>query len=331
MNPPTHDRLLAGLVSDEAERLYAKLTHVGWAELGTGNGQISLDDVAVRELVDAKVAYRSYVHNDRLLPIARETALQLLLSQHHADIAQRQEAAVAGWKVLDEILSEPRESVSGIIRGTSELAQVVTGLDELNHLSHELYNSANQELLGLTTGRFKRPIESQTVLTPPAPAANRGVRFRMIYDMHMAGNRFGAQLIEMSAEKGEEVRLRAKLPLKMLHVDNKVALIALTETAVDGSLLTRSPLLLAALRDWFEYLWHDDSTTAVTCSGDSPLSAAQRQVLRLLSTGASDEAIARASEMSVRTVRRHVTAILENLGASSRFAAGVIAAKRGWI
>jgi DNA-binding NarL/FixJ family response regulator len=44
-----------------------------------------------------------------------------------------------------------------------------------------------------------------------------------------------------------------------------------------------------------------------------------------------DEAIARALGTSVRTVRRHITALLEMLGVNSRFAAGAAAAKRGWI
>lgn len=138
-------------------------------------------------------------------------------------------------------------------------------------------------------------------------------------------------MIEMSVAAGESARIRARLPLKMLHVDNKVALVALTDTGLDGSLLVSSPQLLAALRDWFELLWRDDATTPVHSTVDGGLSAAQRQVVRLLVSGLSDEAIARASEMSVRTVRRHITAMLEMLGANSRFAAGAMAAKRGWI
>ena len=80
-----------------------------------------------------------------------------------------------------------------------------------------------------------------------------------------------------------------------------------------------------------EYMWNDGSTTAICDTADDSLTGPQRHVLRLLSSGMSDEAIARASGMSVRTVRRHVTAILEQLGASSRFAAGAMASRRGWI
>ena len=57
----------------------------------------------------------------------------------------------------------------------------------------------------------------------------------------------------------------------------------------------------------------------------------QRAVLRLLATGAKDDAIARALGVSNRTVTRVVAELTAQLGADSRFQAGVRAAKLGWI
>jgi len=50
-----------------------------------------------------------------------------------------------------------------------------------------------------------------------------------------------------------------------------------------------------------------------------------------MASGMSDETIARSVDTSVRTVRRHISSVMENLGVNSRFAAGAMAAKRGWI
>ena len=57
----------------------------------------------------------------------------------------------------------------------------------------------------------------------------------------------------------------------------------------------------------------------------------QRLLLSQLAGGAKDEQIARAMGLSVRTVRRRVADLLDELGVSSRFQAGAEAVRRGWL
>ena len=54
-------------------------------------------------------------------------------------------------------------------------------------------------------------------------------------------------------------------------------------------------------------------------------------LLQQLAAGAQDEQIARRLGVSLRTVRRRGADLMSELGAESRFQAGVEAAKRGWI
>jgi len=61
------------------------------------------------------------------------------------------------------------------------------------------------------------------------------------------------------------------------------------------------------------------------------LSQLEIRILRCLSAGLKDEQAARRLEISVRTYRRRVTALCDRLHASSRFEAGVAAAKRGLV
>jgi DNA-binding NarL/FixJ family response regulator len=58
---------------------------------------------------------------------------------------------------------------------------------------------------------------------------------------------------------------------------------------------------------------------------------AQQAVLEWMAAGLTDAKIARQTGMSTTTVRRHVTAIMNRLGVSSRFAAGAAAQRKGWI
>lgn len=330
MDTSARDGPLAGLVSQEAEALYAQLLHDG--RLGVGPDGLDPSAGPVLELLDARVAYRSPYQTDELKPTTQATALQLLLSQQHREIANRQEHVAAGWRLLDSVLSAtvgPSGAAAG--QQTDDLAEVISGRDTINRLGYELQQSVQHELLSLTTGVFTSPMAEELLVAPPSFAVSAGKSFRVIYDTKYASNKAGAHVIEASVAAGESARIRAHLPLKMLHVDNRVALVALTATGMEGSLLVRSPHLLAALREWFELLWNDPATTPVQEPSRVELPAAQRQVLRLMSSGMSDEAIARASNASVRTVRRHIAAILEQLGVNSRFAAGAMAAKRGWI
>lgn len=331
METSERDRPLAGLVSEEAEHLYASLVEAGGLKIGFGPDQVDIHSAAARELIDARVAYQSAVDVSQLLPAAHPTALRLLLSRLHTEIAAKQEEAVHGWQLLDSVFAAAAESHRAEGERLDSLVDVVTDKDRITQLAFELHHSVQYELLGLSTGNFRSKREGIKIITPPEPMLKSGGQFRVIYDGDFAASKSGTQIIEASVEAGECARIRAQLPLKMLHVDDRVALVALTATGMDGSLLVHSPVLLSALRDWFELLWNDSATTPVHGTADTGLSAAQHQVLRLLSSGMSDEAIARASSMSVRTVRRHISAVMENLGAHSRFAAGAMAAKRGWI
>ena len=61
------------------------------------------------------------------------------------------------------------------------------------------------------------------------------------------------------------------------------------------------------------------------------ITADERALLKLLAAGLTDEAAARRLGRSVRTTRRQVAALMDKLGASSRFQAGHKAAERGWL
>jgi DNA-binding NarL/FixJ family response regulator len=80
-----------------------------------------------------------------------------------------------------------------------------------------------------------------------------------------------------------------------------------------------------ALRLLFEVLWRQGAPMP----GTQPAGDRRNlQVLRLLAAGAKDETIARQLGLSLRTVRRRVAEQISELGATTRFQAGVEAARR---
>ncbi|WP_449060445.1 LuxR C-terminal-related transcriptional regulator [Planomonospora algeriensis] len=90
--------------------------------------------------------------------------------------------------------------------------------------------------------------------------------------------------------------------------------------------LVRASVVVAALRTLFEELWARAAPLPWTRADDGVV-----RVLRLAAQGVGDEAIARQLGVSVRTVRARFADAMTQLGAQSRFQAGVEAARRGWL
>ncbi|WP_086664983.1 LuxR C-terminal-related transcriptional regulator [Lentzea kentuckyensis] len=58
---------------------------------------------------------------------------------------------------------------------------------------------------------------------------------------------------------------------------------------------------------------------------------ATRRLLRLMRTGATDRAIARELDVSLRTLNRRIARLQSLLGVQSRFQLGVLAAELEWL
>jgi DNA-binding NarL/FixJ family response regulator len=100
----------------------------------------------------------------------------------------------------------------------------------------------------------------------------------------------------------------------------------------------RGTAVIGALTAFFEQSWatarplrlRDAQIPVVVEAGEQP-SASDLTLLRLLNLGLKDEAVARHLGVSVRTTRRQIADLLLRLQASSRFQAGIQAARRGWL
>jgi len=326
---PNHERLLGGLVSPGAERLYERIATSPRMRVGKGEGEVDPDAPAYQELRAAKISFE--IHEERYIGIvSRVTALRLLLTIRADAAAASQSAILNGWTSLAALLKSKADQ-SLRENDSSGLVEYLTSTQKISALSAELYVSTHRELRSVVTGHFDIPVTEHQAIAPPEPTKNQGARFRTMYDDAFASCAAGAFVIQHSIEGGEEARIRAELPTKLIHVDDRIALVGLTETGVSGALLIRSPTLLALIREWFDATWDDPTTTRVGAANADELSPIQRQILQLLTAGRGDEAVAHKLGTSVRTVRRNVTAVMERLGVTSRFAAGAAAAKRGWI
>ncbi len=289
--------------------------------------QFCADGAAATELLDTGVAFHSGQHDTEIRPVEPATALRLLLGHRQGELLDRQERIMVGWQRLTALLppafdGAPAERADGI--------RLMTNFDEVLTRAAELYPSPKHRLRGTETGTFPTQPTRDRLRTPPPGSLRAGVRFQMIYHAGYLDTKAGAEIIRDSARSGEEVRLRGRMPIKMLHVDDSVALVGIGPMA-RTALLIRSDAILVMLAEWFDLLWSDPATVHL------PDDAAERspediqlRILRMMPTD-DDTAIARRLQLSVSTVRRHIKSLYTMLGVNSRFAAGMVAAKRGWI
>ena len=78
----------------------------------------------------------------------------------------------------------------------------------------------------------------------------------------------------------------------------------------------------------FEQLWLRAAAARPHPDGEAA-SDDRRRILELLMIGTKDETIARQLGLSLRTVRRRVAELMDELGARTRFQAGMEAHRRG--
>lgn len=159
------------------------------------------------------------------------------------------------------------------------------------------------------------------------PASDNTARIRRQTLVREGGE--AAMFSHQSAPSGE-FRVREHLPFRMIHIDDRIAALSAVRQDVPSAFVIRSPLLLELLAEWFDLLWSAQGTVMPASTPSGPLTVIQHRILVLLPEH-GDEAIARLLGISATTVRRHVKAIYEKFGVGNRFAAGVAAAKHGWL
>jgi DNA-binding CsgD family transcriptional regulator/DNA-binding MarR family transcriptional regulator len=211
--------------------------------------------------------------------------------------------------------------------GGSEQVEVITGGEELGRRFVRLQQEAREEVITLD-----RPPYALTTSNPvEATALTRGVHYRAVYAPEALEWPGVLGDIRELVVRGEQARVLPGLRIKLAIADRRTALMPLS-LDFNGEIraaVIRPSALLDGLIDYWEMCWR--AGTPLDAPADDPLSEEDRQMLTLLVGGLKDEAIARQLGWSVRTMRRRISRLHEELGAANRFQAGVIATRRGWI
>jgi HTH domain len=213
-------------------------------------------------------------------------------------------------------------------RGAPPGIEVVTGWEEVNRLVGELVAAPVPEVLGMLNPPMG-PDPFPGVPTGGAAISRRQLASRTLCAAELLDRHTpGWEAVEV-ARRVSAVRVAGRLPMKMMLIPGRAALLPMDweRQRPDEVLVVRSPTLLAALLTLFELIWERAGPIDRVASGHAQ--GADDGLLQLLAEGLQDEAVADKLGVSVRTVRRRVADLLEDLGARTRFQAGVQAARKG--
>ncbi len=192
----------------------------------------------------------------------------------------------------------------------------------------DLIDSSKGDLLWWRPDAWRMPREAAiSVVVGRAVASGR--RSRAIYPMRALQE--APEVLQARALQGEQVRVIDEMPTRMLVIRGTHAILPEPLGFADEPrLLVRQPAIVGALTLLFERYW-ERAVALPDLDIRRPRVDVRGSLLRQLAAGAKDEQIARTLGLSLRTVRRRVADLMIELGADTRFQAGVEAARRGWL
>lgn len=160
---------------------------------------------------------------------------------------------------------------------------------------------------------------------------DRGVDLRCIYPATAARRPDVMQYLSEIVARGARIRVSGATPGRILITDRSLAMVPEIPGHPSGrTLMVAGPLLVRGLYADFVSLWR--AARPVGVAPEPALSPDRvREVLAVLRSGVTDGVAAKRLGVSGRTFQRRVSAVMELLGATSRFDAGVKATKVGWI
>lgn len=326
------------LIPDDARALYEELIDEGGRIIPEDDPQWL--EPNVQTLLASGLAIRLSYKPPVLIPIGPRAAFAKAVTRWSGAIrSQKRRHDLAEDQLIGLHKIAVRATAS---REPDHRCSLVAGSYQVAALHDALASSAEKEAREFATGPYGQPLklptgepheasDSMSLYLRPEPVLfSEGGRYRLVIDDEMLDERF--DVAAAGAADGEEYRLIAKkLPMKLLVIDDHTALVPLGPYG-HPCLLIHDANLVALFTVFFELMWDKGTPWP---PAENPIAEREnhqrRRILDALAAGLKDEAIARQLGVSVRTVRRHITSLMKELGATTRFAAGVAAVRRGWL
>ncbi|MFI5620292.1 hypothetical protein [Streptomyces sp. NPDC051567] len=286
---------------------------------------------ACRTLLLLRLLRQAPGRPEELIPASPDAAAAEVVGPLEAQLAR---AAAHAQSVRDDLHSlMPHYHAARRERDRLEGVDVLPDLASASAMLTEESARCREEVFSIQPGGGRTPNRLGEAIERDLAMLRRGVRMRTLYQ-HSARPSLSTQgYVETLTEAGAEYRTAAELPDRAVVFDRTVAFLPRRANggSGEGAVLVRDPDVVAYLCRVFDQHW--SCATPFRGSGEAAYKevghSLRRALAGLLAEGGKDEVIARRMGMSLRTCRRHIAELLEELGAESRFQGGVLAERAG--
>ncbi|MEU6975232.1 MULTISPECIES: hypothetical protein [unclassified Streptomyces] len=288
-------------------------------------------EAASRTLLRLRLLRPAPGRPEELIPVSPDAAAAEVVGPLEAELAQ---AAAHAQAVRDELHAlMPQYRAARSEQARRQGVDLLPDMASASAMLTEESARCRDEVFSIQPGGGRAPGRLGDAIDRDLAMLGRGVRMRTLYQ-HSARSSLSTQAyVERLTEAGAAYRTAAELPDRAVVFDRAVAFLPRRADGGtgEGAVLVRDPDVVAYLCRVFEQHW----SGAIPFRGTSEAAykevgpSLRRALVGLLAQGAKDEVIARRMGMSLRTCRRHIAELLEELGAESRFQGGALAERAG--
>lgn len=256
-----------------------------------------------------------------------------------AELVSRLEVSIARQRRQVARIHRQLRSLSGVYRSAERYPQQdvpIRVLDSAADVQRELdlaRHRCTQERMALQPGGGRAAHLLQEDLIHTQELLRRGVRIRTLYQHTARASMATRAYAKRVNDAGGEVRTAEELTERLIIYDRRIAFVPKERRGQEapGAAVVTDPTLVAYLCRSFEAAWQvgqpfpEPDRVEDSQQVGSELRAS---ILRLMGMGLKDEVIARRLGMATRTCRRYISTLMDELGASSRFQAGLLVGRR---
>ncbi|AIR97438.1 helix-turn-helix transcriptional regulator [Streptomyces glaucescens] len=266
-----------------------------------------------------------------VVPLDPEAAEAELVTPLELAIARRRREAARIHHELRSLAAAYRARHRGPASGAT-----VTVLDDVEDVRREIDRArygCTRERMSLQSGGGRPPGLLEADREHTLELLRRGVRVRTLYQHTARASLATRTYVQEITRQGAEVRTVEELSERLIVYDREVAFIPKEPTGggPPGAAVVTEPTVVGYLCRSFESVWQIGRPFEVDGQPAEYHQLAEEvrlSILRLMALGLKDEVIARRLGMAARTCRRHISAIMEDMGAVSRFQAGLMIGRR---